>query len=225
MRDAKGEHPARAQHAEALPHRQVEARTVHQGHERDHRVEGRIGEHAEICVGGARVADPQRSAALLFLRQLDHPLGDVDPGHVRATTGEEPRVVALTASGVEHLLATQVANERHERRVVQPFAGDVMALANLPGPRRGIVVPMAGHVFFGELVLAHRREGVGLYPSAILARSVETRNALTHQGVRSSMAVAPLSSAPASSPHAEYYGVRRPPPDMVDNPSRLMSHC
>src|SRR5499427_5290398 len=64
MRDAEGEATARPQHAKGLAERLVETWTVHQGHERDHRVEARVGEHAELRVRRAQVADAQRRAAL-----------------------------------------------------------------------------------------------------------------------------------------------------------------
>src|SRR5713101_3353921 len=65
---------------------------------------------------------------------------------------EDARVVALATSGVENLATAQVAEELEERRIVQPFAGDVAAPAYLLGPRGGVRVPVACHLLFGESV-------------------------------------------------------------------------
>jgi len=67
-------------------------------------------------------------------------------------------VVAVAAARVEDLAAAQIADEGQEGRVVQELAGDVVALADFPGPRGRVVVPVAGDFLEGELGLAHRRK-------------------------------------------------------------------
>src|SRR5207249_1554163 len=97
--------------------------------------EARAREDREIRVRRARIADAQGLAAFLRRRQRDHPLRDVDAAHPRAPSSEDARVVALPAPGVQHLLAAKIADEGEKRRIVQPLAGDVVALAYLVGPR------------------------------------------------------------------------------------------
>jgi hypothetical protein len=131
---------------------QVEPWSVHQRHERDHRVEAPVRERREVGVRRTRVLDPERRAPLFFLRQRDHALREIDTGHAGAATGEDAGVVSFAAPGVEHAPAVQVADEGEERRIVEPFAGDVGPAANLLGPRSGVSVPVARHVLDGEIV-------------------------------------------------------------------------
>src|SRR5712671_3945275 len=77
---------------------------------------------------------------------------EVDAGHAGAATGEDAGVVSFAAPGVAHAPAVQVADEGEERRIVEPFAGDVGPAANLLGPRGGVSVPVARHVLDGEIV-------------------------------------------------------------------------
>src|SRR5438094_4510280 len=77
---------------------------------------------------------------------------EVHAGHSGAAAREEARVVAFAAPGVEHTPPAQIADEREERRVVEPFAGDVGTAAHLLGPRLGVAVPVASDLLDGELV-------------------------------------------------------------------------
>jgi hypothetical protein len=158
VRDAESQASPRAEDAEALRHGEVEARAVHQGHEGHHGIEGGGREPGEVGIGGARVANPQRGAALLFLGQLDHPGGEIDAGHVRTGSREHAGVVAIAASRIEDRTAAQVADEGQEGRVVQELTGEVVALPDLSGPRGRVVVPVARDFLEGELGLAHGRK-------------------------------------------------------------------
>src|SRR5882724_2790447 len=171
VHDAEDEPAARAEDPEALGHGQVEARPVHQGHEGHHRVEAGAGERGEVGIRGAGVANPQRGAALLVLRQSDHAGGEIHAGHVGAGPREDAGIVPVPASRIEDLAAAQIADERQEGRVVQELAGDIVALPDFSGPRGRVVVPVAGDVLEGEFGIAHRRKR----RSWQIARSVSNR--------------------------------------------------
>src|SRR5207302_4615701 len=98
---------------------------------------------------------PSGRAALLFEGQLDHPFRDVDAGEARAAAREDARVVPFSASGVEDLLAAEIAGEFQEGRIVQELAGDVVPLADFPGPRLRVFVPVTLDVFFGKPGVGH----------------------------------------------------------------------
>src|SRR5437016_7342743 len=84
----------------------------------------------EVCVY-SMLSDSRRasSRASAIMRR------EVHAGHSGAAAREEARVVAFAAPGVEHTPPAQIADEREERRVVEPFAGDVGTAAR-PTPRR-----------------------------------------------------------------------------------------
>jgi hypothetical protein len=74
---------------------------------------------------------------------------------VGAGPREDPCVVAVAATGVEDLAATEIADESQEGRVVQEIAGEVVTLTDLSGPRGRVVVPVARDVLEGEFGIAH----------------------------------------------------------------------
>src|SRR5499433_1279621 len=165
MRDAEGKETARPQHAKGLAEGLVEARPVHESHEGDHRVEARVGEHAELCVRCAHIANAQRRAALLGRGELDHALGEIDAGHAGARAGEEARVVTFATARVQHVPGAEIAHESEERRIVEPLAGHVVTLAHLLRPGAGVDVPVARDVVLGDLGLAHGQPLAGVRAS------------------------------------------------------------
>src|SRR5437016_3648242 len=101
----------------------------------------------EVCVY-SMLSDSRRasSRASAIMRR------EVHAGHSGAAAREEARVVAFAAPGVEHTPPAQIADEREERRVVEPSAGDVGTAAHLLGPRLGVAVPVASDLLDGEVV-------------------------------------------------------------------------
>ena len=105
-----------------------------------HGMTERLREHDhEICTYDPHVAE--RTAASLdeLKRQLDAPRAF----WMMVPSGE------VTEDVFQDVL--KIADEGEKRRIVQPLAGNVVALADLVGPRVRVAVPVPGDVLLGEL--------------------------------------------------------------------------
>ncbi len=74
------------------------------------------------------------SQGLLLSSQFNHPLGNVHPSDSRPTSGEEPRVVTLSAAGVQNRLSAKVTNELKKGGIIEVLAVSIPPFADMIRP-------------------------------------------------------------------------------------------